>query len=131
MIISRYKLVALVIALTSLPVSSVAQDLGITCYYTGQQLASDCRAKQTDERYWTRQQICLSYISGVVDAYELMIKFHEDSPKFCMPRATTKGEIKDLVTAELVKYKSALGVMGSFYVVNALKNAFPCKKEEK
>ena len=72
----------------------------------------------------------MTYVEGVVDLHEFQSKSGKMAAEFCMTKSTTVGEMKDLVEAQLIRYKNGLGLMASFYVISALRNAFPCSVQD-
>jgi Rap1a immunity proteins len=120
--------------LTSLLATPVVAD-------TGNDLKTNCdvSAERNPENY----MYCLGYISGVMEQWGIdrvversiasspqRQQWMEDLhyPPFCPPPESTKEQFRAIVVKFLNSQPEYLHQEASIFVVNALKNAFPCEK---
>lgn len=72
-----------------------------------------------------QKNICLFYVSGVLDGYQL----GESSIKICSPDEATMGELALVVLKHLNDHPEKLHNPPRYLILEALNNAFPCKTE--
>jgi hypothetical protein len=75
----------------------------------------------------THEAICLFYVSGIVDGYQL----GESSLKICTPDKVSLGELALIVSKYLNEHPEKLHNPPQYLVVDAIYTAFPCKTEPK
>jgi hypothetical protein len=108
---------------------------------TGNDLKTDCDV--TTQKNPENYMYCLGYISGVVDQWAIdrvvarsiasspqrqrwMDDLHY--PPFCPPPESTKEQFRAVVVKFINSQPEYSHQEASIFVVNALKNAFPCEK---
>jgi len=90
---------------------------------TGNTLAVLCTSDKQDSLF-----ACQSYIAGIID-YHHLIKGLGTAPSvdFCLPAGIKMAQIKDVVTAYIIRHTEHQDFVASPGVTMALFNAWPCK----
>ncbi len=82
-------------------------------FFTGNILLSKCQSADAGDRF-----DCLGYISGAADAAQ-----HRS---YCPPDTATRGQIRDIVVAALIRHPAIRSETADVIVAAALGSVWPC-----
>lgn len=86
-------------------------------------------ADYTERMY--NQGHCIGYMDGILDGFDLAVRASSDSFKnliFCQPATVTRGQAVRIVLKYMTNHPETLHKATSFLIVEALHDAFPCKR---
>jgi hypothetical protein len=93
---------------------------------TGLNLRAYCsfvsKTHLSNEEY-TQKNICLFYVSGVVDGFQV----GEGVPRICVPQEATVNELALVVSKYLDRFPEKLHNQPVYLVIDAIATAFPCQ----
>jgi hypothetical protein len=87
-------------------------------YFTG----NDIMGWFKDDRYTIQRE---AYVTGVIDGIEMTDTYKK---YICIPTKTTREQIAQLTYNNMQQHPEKWTSIGSYFVITALIQAYPCKK---
>ena len=94
-------------------------------FYTGNELYSECTARESSSTYYQSSSICSGYISGVYDHF---IGTAEKG-LLCIGNNVTIGQTKKIFISYADRHPEKLHLPAWLLVENSIFLAFSCKKQ--
>jgi hypothetical protein len=69
---------------------------------------------------------CMGYLAGVADAEDAAPSWRMEKPLFCLPRATSANELRQIIVAHFRAHPEDEDLNAAIVVGNAFVVAFPC-----
>jgi hypothetical protein len=96
----------------------------VMTFMTGQDLLADLEIPEDDEACWAARSHALGYVSGIIDAHQIMQAAEGFAAVFSFPPVST-GELNDLIARELARHPHDLDANAAGLVLRILQEHFP------
>ena len=96
----------------------------VDSFMTGNDLLQDIRVSEDEEECWAARSHALGYISGLIDAHQVIQQAERFPPVFRFPNLSA-GELNGLVADELENEPDYLDANAAGLVLRILQKRFP------
>jgi hypothetical protein len=96
----------------------------VPTFMAGQDLLADLQIPEEDEACWAARSHALGYVSGIIDAHQIMQQAEGFAAVFSFPQVSA-GELNDLVATELAQTPEDLDANAAGLVLRVLQKCFP------
>lgn len=111
-----------ILAFTTVALFSVINPAAAGYYMTADRLLSLCESNSVAD-----QNVCVGYVLGVTDAAQ-MLDSQTDMKRYCPSKNVTSSQLEKTAVRYMNENRQNLVKPASYYVLVALRRAFPCKE---
>ena len=94
-------------------------------YYTGNDLAEDCEAKNN----MLKQGACIGFVTGLNQGVFLTSSISKSKKIFCAPRGVSVGQLVKVAVKFMKENPEVLHLSAGIILMRAYRVAFPCNEQ--
>jgi len=111
-----------ILAWAAVALMSVINPADAGYYMTANKLLSLCESNSVAD-----QNVCVGYVLGVTDAAQ-MLDSETNMRRYCPSKNVTSSQLEKTVVKYMSENRQNLAKAASYYVLVALRQAFPCNE---